>query len=273
MRRLFLLIPVLLLCLGTTQSTFAVTVDFESLQHGEIVTQQFETSDGLTIEVVNFTGPDAAIVFDSNRRRTADRDLESPFVQGNLAPTSSLGNLLIIAENLRDHNNDGLVDSPDDEGSRPAGVISFAFDDALASFGFDLIDVEGPSEFGADSGFVATFFSDSTELARVGFGSFVDPQSNFFDPTVVFGDNSANRIDPITAETLGINPFNRVDVNFGGSAAIDNIRYEFALEPPQSQPPVVQPVQTSEIPEPASWLVLSAAACLAMGQRHRRSRT
>lgn len=255
-------------------SVSAVTIDFETLRHGEFVTNQFQTEHGLLISAVNRTGPDAALIFNSNARNTADPDLQSPFVRGNLAPTAGLGHMLIIAENVIDRNNDGLVDSPDDEGARPAGSLLFQFDQDINSFGFDLVDVEGPEEFGQDSGFVATFFSGATELARVGFGSFVDPGSNFFDASVVFGNNSANRIDPITAEALQIDPFNRVEVNFGGSAAIDNINFgRPAPLPPIFQPPVVQPVGSAAIPEPGTWIMLIICVVMIFGWRYRRVAT
>lgn len=271
MHRLRIITLALLAAVSHQGSLSAVTIDFETLRHGEFVTNQFQSEHGLLISAINRTGPDAALVFNSNAGNTADPDLQSPFVRGNLAPTNGLGNLLIIAENVIDQNNDGLVDRPDDEGSRPAGSLLFQFDQEINSFGFDLVDVEGPEEFGQDSGFVATFFSGATELARVGFGSFVDPTSSFFDASVVFGNNSANRIDPITAESLQIDPFNRVEVNFGGSAAIDNIQFGRPTPlPPISQPPVVQPVGSAAIPEPGTWAMLILGVLMTVGWRYRR---
>ena len=99
----------------------------------------------------------------------------------------------------------------------------------MCSVGFDLIDVEGPSEFGSNSGFVATFFMSGSELARVGFAQFINEKSLFFDPTVEYGNNKVNRISPISVESLStftgasITAFDKVEFNLGGSSAIDNI--------------------------------------------------
>jgi hypothetical protein len=140
-----------------------------------------------------------------------------------------LGKILIVAENNVDSDLDGLIDTPDDEGSRPAGSIFFDFTSPMCSIGFDLIDVEGPSEYGRNSGFVATFFMDDTPMAQIGFDQFINKDSIFYDQTVQYGNNKANRIMPVTVDNLSayakthIAAFDRVEFNLGGSSAIDNI--------------------------------------------------
>ncbi len=207
-------------------------IDFGILQHGEIISDQF-LHQGVSISAKNIGGgPDLAIAFDSHRSPTRDYDLEDPWSGGNIDSEEYLGNLLIIAENAVDRNGDGLIDNPDDEGSRPAGSIFFDFTKPIKSFGFDLVDVEGPSEFGNSAGYFATFYSAGSEIARVGFGDFIDPSSPFYMPGVEYGDNFANRIAPITAAHLGVSPFDRVEINFGGSAAIDNLQFAYAVPEP-----------------------------------------
>lgn len=202
------------------------TIGFDSLEHGEIVNNQFDGAFGVRISAVNTGGgPDLAIVFDSMRVNTSDPDLEAPFAGGNLAGREDLGNMLIIAENATDRNGDGLVDDPNDEGSRPAGSISLTFDTPITSFGFDLIDVEGPAANGSESDYSVEFFMGDAAIASVGFDSFVNPSSPLYDPTVSFGDNYANHIDQIIAAELGVDAFDRIEINFGGSAAIDNLTF------------------------------------------------
>ena len=210
----------------------ALVLDFNDLAPGEIVSSQYLQTQGVTISAINFgSGPGLAIIFDSLNPTGGDYDLAGPaWAGGNLASANTvLGKILIIAENDVDSNLDGLIDFPDDEGSRPAGSIFFDFENPMCSVGFDLIDVEGPSEFGHNSGFVATFFIGGSELARVGFDQFINKNSMFFDSTIQYGDNKANRISPITVDSLSaftgtsITAFDKVEFNLGGSSAIDNI--------------------------------------------------
>jgi len=209
-----------------------LVLDFDDLAQGEIVSSQYLQTQGVTISAINSgNGPGLAIIFDSLNPTGGDYDLSGPaWSGGNLASANTvLGKILIIAENDVDSNHDGLIDFPDDEGSRPAGSIYFDFENPMCSVGFDLIDVEGPSEFGHNSGFVATFFMDGSELARVGFDQFINKNSMFFDSTVQYGDNKANRISPISVDSLSaftgasITAFDKVEFNLGGSSAIDNI--------------------------------------------------
>ena len=227
------LLGALLIALHAPADARAATIDFNSLQHGEIASTQFVPQFGVTIRAVNVGGgPDLAIAFDSLLGGSSDADLEGPpWSGGNLPSSTVLDHILIIAENSTDRNGDGLIDRPDDEGSRPAGSIFFDFEIPLLSFGFDLIDVEGPEEFGDKSGFFAVFYDEADlPLARVGFGEFLDSGSPFFVPGVAFGDNTANRIPGVTAEVLTA-PFSRVELNLGGSSAIDNVTFEPIPEP------------------------------------------
>lgn len=227
-KRASLILAVLLLTGFWAIGSDAALITFEEfgLDHGDVVTNQYSGSLGVTISAdnVNIPGtPDQAMIFDSTRSGTLDPDLQDPWDGGNIPSNTILDNLLIIQEL-------GAT-LPDDEGRRPAGSLFFDFATPIYEFGFDLIDVEGPSEYGADSGYFATFFMGGSELARVGFGDFVDSTSSFYIPTVDYGNNYANRIDPITAAALGISQFDRVQINFGGSAAIDNIDFTPVPEP------------------------------------------
>ena len=232
-----LLLPLLLafavpFLIHNTIQAEAFVLDFDDLPQGDIASSQFLKTNGVSISAKNFgNGPGLAIIFDSLNPTGQDYDLAGPpWEGGNLASGNTvLGKILIIAENDVDLDSDGLIDIPDDEGNRPAGSIYFDFEDPMCSVGFDLIDVEGPSEFGRNSGFVATFFMGGTELARVGFDQFVNENSMFYDPTVEYGNNKANRISPITVDALStfsgtsITAFDKVEFNLGGSSAIDNI--------------------------------------------------
>ncbi len=235
-----------IVCLAAAQAV-ANTVTFSGFEHGAVIDDELESSHGLTISAVNADGhgPNLAVVFDSLESWTRDPDLEGPaWATGNLAPNTVLGNMLIIQENGTDCNGDGIMDYPDDEGARPAGSLFLDFAAPITSFGFDIVDVEGPSEFGDDSGYVALFYLGTTPVGSMGFGELIDPNSPFYDPTIQYGDNSANRVSPITAADLGGTMFDRVQINMGGSGAIDNLCYTL--------PPAV-------IPEPVTLAGVFAA--------------
>jgi len=256
----------------------SVTLDFNTLpggglvEHGRIINSQYSSSHGVTISAVNVGGgPDLVVAFDTSKTGTRDPDLEGPFTGGNIDHHTFLGNVLIIQEDregIADGAVDGVVNHPDDEGSRPAGSIFFDFDNPITEIGFDLLDVEGPSEYGRNSGYVASFFAAGVELARVGFNEFITSTSLFYDSTVKYGNNSANRIQPITAGDLSrftntiLETFNHVEINFGGSAAIDNL--VFTPFTPASQ---------SAVPEVSSVLVWGLLGLTVGSGYRRRKRT
>jgi hypothetical protein len=239
----------------------ATVIDFEGpgFQHGTKVTNQYSPFLTIWADNPNRDDPDYAIIFDTQSPfSTHDNDLKGPlWAGGNIAGLTDseqeLGNLLIIAENTVDMlpgSPDGRVDDPDDEASRPiAGSIWFDFATPVTSFGFDLVDVEGPVEYGADSGYFAAFYDDETNLlGKIGFGEFVNPSSQYYDSTVAYGNNTANRIEPITAADLGVTSFNVVEISFGGSAGLDN-------------------VNSTPVPEPATMLLLGTGLVGLVGFR------
>ena len=242
------------------------TQTFNNLSHGQIVDNEFSNGiNGFTVSGTNIGGgPDLIVAFDTFAQNTEDPDLEDPFDIGNAAtsdifrdlqdPNNSGSNIsrffdaLIIQENgQEDPDNKGFISAnPDDEGTRPAGTIQLDFESPISRFGFDLLDVEG-----VDEEFNLVFSSEDDVIATVPFSEFVDNEDGlFFDDTIEFGDNSANRIVPISTTRLRaftgddtIESFDQIAINLGGSGAVDNIRFEnFVPEP------------TSAV----SWLVICA---------------
>ena len=197
----------------------AQTLTFSGLEHGRIVTNQFQASHGVTISANNPNRSfDLAVAFDSTRTGTADPDLEDAWNVGNLAPSTILGNMLIIQENNTGVS-DGIANTPDDEGNRPGGELIFRYASPINHFGFDIVDVEG---VGSEPG-VVRFYLSNTLVGQVALGAFVDSNSAFYDASVVYGDNSANHLDPIFASEIGAASFDRVEIHLGGSGAVDNI--------------------------------------------------
>lgn len=223
----FVLLPAALIFLLAASPAVALTIDFEEFGHGDIV----ESSKGVTITTKNIGGgPDLGVAFDTMELGTADRDLqyfspgisggESGWTQGNLAPNSFMGNVLIIQEHRYSCRSTSCW-NPDDEGSRPAGSFEFDFSGLgiYSEFSMDLVDVESST---AEPGSVV-FYLGAIQVASVGFMDFLN------DPTVVYGNNSANHVDVLSG-----GEFDRVVINMGGSGAVDNITVSNAVPEPSA---------------------------------------
>ncbi len=226
-------------------------IDFDSLQTGEIVAEQFAGM-GVHIEIINDGHPsiDLGIIFDSLSTGNSDPDLEGPpWSRGNAA-SDVFANILIIAENAVDANDDGLIDRPDDEAG--GGTIIFRFDTPIIEFGFSLIDIE-TNEHGINASVM--FFNDGILVGTVPFSDLIDAGTPFFDPTIEFGDSSANHVQPISFFSEG-DPleFNEARLVLQGSGAIDNIFFESVTGP---------------VPAPGPLSLLLCSLLTAVGRRRR----
>ncbi|MGJ8636955.1 MAG: PEP-CTERM sorting domain-containing protein [Phycisphaerales bacterium] len=183
----------------------ADTLDFSDLTHGEIVAEQYAGL-GVHISADNFSSAvDVAMAFDTTLSGTADGDLEDPFSLGNTDLNTPLGNVLIISE-------DG---TPNDEGNRPAGTMTFTFDMIVTSFGFHVVDLE--SETAENSSL--DFYRDGGLVESVDFADFLAGGSH--DNGVVYGNNSINLI----SEFAVAGGYDELVINVGGSMGFDNITY------------------------------------------------
>lgn len=208
----------------------ADTLDFSDLNHGDVVAAQY-AGQGVNIATVNFDdigNANLGVIFDTSLSGTADGDLEDPFSLGNTDLNTPLGNVLIISE-------DG---TPNDEGSRPAGTITFTFDMLVESFGFHVVDLESATAENSS----LDFYRDGGLVDTVDFADFLAGGSH--DNGVVFGNNSINLI----SEFAVAGGYDELVINVGGSMGFDNITYT--------------------IPAPGAFALLGMGA--AMGIRRRR---
>jgi len=162
----------------------AVTIDFEDLASGTLVTDQYTSANhpglasgqGFTVTVNNTGGGvDVASLYDSGLSGGEDPDVEGPpagtWDGGNLAPTQTpVGNLLIVQESatagelsagVLSHPNglssQGPGFAPDDEAG--GGEITFAFEAPQVAFAFDFVDVDDPA--GYEIAFTDTFTGET----------------------------------------------------------------------------------------------------------------
>ncbi|NND59610.1 MAG: PEP-CTERM sorting domain-containing protein [Gammaproteobacteria bacterium] len=198
MRLISKLIGVALLLNASAAS--ALVLDFEGFAAGTIIDDEYFTTFGVTISAINSgSSPDIAVVFDSNNPTGGDSDLGAPFAPaaGNPFGSISPGNLLILQENNCPAS--GCV--PDDQGARPAGTISFVFENAVMIESLDFFDIEGP-----EIGDVVLYDALGNTMA-----TFAIPDTG--------GDNFWARL------IMNVDGVSAIDVNMGGSGAIDNLQF------------------------------------------------
>jgi hypothetical protein len=208
--------------------------------HGRVLNDQ--ALGPVTAKAVNFHDAESQLVaFDTRKRGTRDPDLEGPngkfghWSAGNVNPDEVAGTVMILQETGQGFagyiNTDPMVVAqPDDEerdqnGKRPgAGEITFQFDQMVLAFRFTMLDVEQTHAF-MDRTASYVVFSGGDRHVKIAFAELIDPDSVYYDPTITFGDHSANRFPPITAEQLGLLGIERVVINLGGSGAVGGLSY------------------------------------------------
>ena len=247
----------------------ATDINLNAYGHGTVL-NGFDLGP-LTVDADNFHNrADLLVAFDTRLTGTRDRDLEGPngsggsWSRGNLKGSSAdIGTILILQEVDRNFSGytDGsktVVNRPDDEGRRSggtkpgAGEIYFDFDQGANAFGFTLIDVEETGEFNKETGFYATFFGGG-QSTTVSFADLIDSSSNYYDPSVKFGNNSANRIQALTAAELGLDRIERATINLGGSGGVGELK-------------------VTGVPSPTSALAGAALMGVLLGRRGNRKR-
>jgi hypothetical protein len=119
--------------------------------------------------------------------------------------------------------------SPDDEGKRPAGTLIFDFSVSILDFGFDAVDAVDIESLSAENATIEFF--GGGDSAIVDLMEYFDAGSALYDPTLSLGDNTTNRFAPISAAYLGLSEIDRVEFNFGGSGALDNLEFTLVPEP------------------------------------------
>ncbi|CCQ72877.1 PEP-CTERM sorting domain-containing protein [Magnetospira sp. QH-2] len=166
--------------------------------------------------VVFDTGPDSP---DRERCRPRDQDLWAGF-DGNTYNTNpndgyNPGNVLIIQEN--DYGcDDGICNTPDDEGSRPAGFFEFEFSELVDITSIDFFDIEGAEN---NDNAEIYFWTDVVQND----GSVVEQLITNDDTNddhwhmVDTGDNGWTQI------VFNVEGVSRFRIEMGGSGAIDNI--------------------------------------------------
>ena len=192
-------------------SPFAIAdvIDFEDFSAGTIIDTEYDSV--VDISVINRGGgPNLGVLFDTTAETATggDADLLGPFNTNNDALSNGFvtGNVLIIQEHA-DSCNAYTCTNPDDEGSRPAGTFIFDFKDVIILESIDFFDVETAENGMTVNNRIRLFDSDDNEIPVA-----------FFTPDTG-GDNMWDQL------VFNVDGVKRIELNLGGSGAIDNIRY------------------------------------------------
>lgn len=243
----------------------AGVIDFEvdgsgaAIQLGDVIENQYAAGIfgappgiGATFSVINPNrSHDFLVAFDTDNPTGGDNDLAGPFLPGNNNTTGegalSPGNVLIIQENTDSCTSDGNggytnCTDPDDEGRRPAGTISIVFTDAVDLVSMDLFDIE-LLEDGMTENNRIRLYSDAAKTLPINI--------DFFTPAMGSGNAADNKWDRVM---FGVDDVMAIDVNFGGSGALDNIVFNYNVS----------------VPAPAA-LALLGLGMIGLGLRRRRA--
>ncbi|MEO0475691.1 MAG: hypothetical protein AAF085_06960 [Planctomycetota bacterium] len=240
MRHATILTGISTIITATSVSAGWQSIQLDGYTHGQVLDG---TAVGpATLYAENFHQPtDKLVAFDTTERDTRDHDLEGPdgetgqWARGNVDPTTILGTALIVQDtgaNFAGYADESkaYVVQPDDEeqqyhGQRPgAGEITFEFDQPIEACLFTLIDIEPTQTFQDRAGSYVVFHHGYQEV-RIDFADLIDPESLYYDPTIQFGDQSANRFPVIPADQMGLPGIDKVVINLGGSGAVSGLSY------------------------------------------------
>lgn len=179
---------------GYSSTANATVIDFEGYGAGTIINNQYS---GLTVSAVNNgSGPNVAVVFDTNNPTGGDTDL---------VPTGyQPGNILIIHET----NNCGVssCDNPDDEAS--GGVFNLNFTSVVTLESIDFFDIETSENGTTPLNAIKLFDAANNEIMA----------NTFFVPDTG-GDNTWGQL------AFDVDGVKRVELNIAGSGAIDKVAF------------------------------------------------
>ena len=124
-----------------------------------------------------------------------------------------------------------------------AEAATIAFDEFGLMYG-SAISAAVDAQYLMDSGL--TIIADNLNIPGRPEEAIFDSTHPIYEAMVFSGNNSASRMDPITSAQSRLSQFDRVEINFGGSAAVDNIGF-------------------NPVPEPASMLLVGSSLIVLAG--------
>lgn len=197
-------------------------LDLNQFEVGQIFNTNDMLGDSIYLQVENLaTGLTVATLLDSQNKSNGVNSLQAPWHRGNIKHVNS-GLLLIVPKDEKDHDGDGLIDSPAPQQSFPSGTISLDFTQPVYEFGWDMFNLE----YGYSIALSNVVFTDTNgNTALIPFSSFIDWRSPFYDNTFRVGSSSANRINPIPSEQLGLSDIKSVVFQLSDEIGLANFAW------------------------------------------------
>ena len=204
-----------LVCFLSPLANASTVINFDDLATGTIVDSEYASLVSISIDNLG-GGPDLGVVFDSLNPTGGDTDLGGPFNTNNpdLPNGFIANNVLIIQENSAGCTTLTCA-TPDDEGSRPAGTFFFDFTNLVTLESIDFFDVETAENGTTPNNVIRLFDAADNEILP---GTFYTPDTG--------GDNMWDRL------AFDVDGVKRIELNLGGSGAIDNITVTVVPVPP-----------------------------------------
>ena len=114
------------------------------------------------------------------------------------------------------------INDPDNyETANPSGYAYLLFADPIAKFGMDVFSLQSS----VSDSMALTFYDASNNTVTIHFDDFTDSHSNYYDSTVSYGNNSANRISPIDVTQLGLGDIKLVAITVASEVGFDHFVY------------------------------------------------
>lgn len=208
---------------GKSVSTEYKLVNIDLFQVGQMFGANAVLNDHARITVDNLAnGPDLGSILDTNDSKNGYSKLQAPWASGNIKDDPS-GYVFIIARDANDVDQDLILDRPRPELGDPSGIIQITFDSPIYEFGWDIFNLDNKSELQRSS---ITFYDAKGNSVVVPFKAFTDANSVFYDSTLAFAVDSANRIQPITIVDLKLTEISSLEFNITGEVGLANFNWQ-----------------------------------------------
>ena len=172
---------------------------FEELEHGQVIDRPLK---GVSISNMDRNAGYSIRAFDTRLRQSDYPGLQGAdgingqWNGGNLKSNVVMGKTLAI------------MPHEDLTNEKMGAAISFEFSHPVDEFGLDVINIAKN-----DKESHIEFYDGDDLVGNVKLNDFTNPATDFYDPSIEFGDRTANRLVSIKADDVDAVEFTRIDLH------------------------------------------------------------